>query len=542
MRRRQKTVMAVVALTLLVVSGLGCSFCPLLDGRETPPPQPPPVVTQEATTIAPGPPPHVPEGMTALEHPFGGVNLHYPADWEAEVSAEGVLLAESQQVLDDFDPAAGALMLVFSGVAEEMTADVTGEPTAEGLMDTMLAGFEDTEGNQMGERETRRFASQEGMGAPLWWSEEDQSLRGYLAAYLDEDVGAILLAITSEDQWDETWPSFDAILASATFYAPLEAVDRGGIELNGTDTSTLDAGGTDGWTYRSPGDEYVTVEVVAVGDWDPTLEVFNEAGNSVAFDDDSGDGFNPRLVGLHLPVPGRYEIRVSTYSGHGEYQITLSAAETPGGGSLTYGETVESNLEEEGEQETWTFEGVAGDAISISMVGLGSLRDTYLELHGPDGTRLTHDDDSGEGTSALIGEYRLPQTGTYRIVARAYGSQAGSYTLTLMQVEIEERTIAYGQTLSGELTAEHPRQYWLFDGAAGDEVTISMVGLGSLSDTYLELYAPDGTLLTQNDDSGEGFFALIEDYHLPTNGTYRIIARGFGSAVGQYELSLERSP
>lgn len=432
MGRRQKRWIAIVVLALLLLlSGLGCNLTAILESEETATVPPSPTTEREAIpTDTPPPSPSLSQAVP-LEHAFGGFSLEYPSGWVVDFGEGMVMVAESQEVLDDFDWSTGALMLILSGPPEDITEDMGAqEPSAEGLLDVILEDFGDQEEAHLGDVETRRFASQEGTGVPLWWAEEGQPLRGYLATYLDGEVGIVLLAVSPEDGWGEAWPLFEAIMSSMVFYAPLEAVDRGGIELGGRSMATLDPGGTDGWGYRSLGDEYVTIEVVALGDWDPTVEVFNEAGDSIGFDDDSGGDLNPRLMSLYLPTPGRYEIRVSTFSGYGDYEINLSGAEAPGGGSLTYGEMVESVLEQ-GERQVWTFEGTAGDVVSISMIGLGDLSDTYLELYAPDGALLTEDDDSGEGYSALIGEYELPQSGTYRIVARAWAAEAGEYELSL---------------------------------------------------------------------------------------------------------------
>jgi len=538
MRENGKRLIA-AASVLLLASGLGCGFITSLLGGETATPEPSPPAPQEAPPTT-APPVESAGGTVPLEHPFAGVDLEYPAGWATEMMRGMIALAESQTVLDSQDFSSGPILLVITQPADEMTEE-TGETTEEGLLNAVLEDFGGEGPSQIGDFETRQFAHQEGMGVMLWWTENEASLQGYLAAYLDEDVGVLMLAAAPEARWDEAWPSFDNVMHTMVFYAPLEAIERGGLELGGTATATLDPGGTDAWTYRSSGDEYVMIEVVTTDEWDPTLEVLNETGNSLAFDDDSGEGLNPRLSSLYLAMPGQYEIRVSTFSGNGEYQITISTAEPPGGGTITYGETVESAIES-GEQEAWTFEGNAGDQIAISMVGAEDLTDTYLELYGPDGTLLTIDDDSGEGFFALIQEYTLPQTGTYRIIARAFSDESGPYTLTLERLEIEEQPIAYGQTLAGEITEEHPREYWTFEGTAGDVVTISMVGTGDLTDTYLELYGPDGTLLTEDDDSGEGFFALIQEYELPQSGAYRIVARAWGDRVGEYELSLTKAP
>ena len=514
---------------LLLAAGLGCNLtAPFLSPTPEITPTPPP------TPTAPVP------GMTPLEYPVGGYDLAYPAGWVAALRQGAIILSPSQDVADTMDWTSGALMIVLSGRPEEVFATTPEEEqTAAALLESTLEGFRSQEDAEIGEVETRRFARQEGVGVLLGWTEMGISLKGYLAAYVDEEIVALMLAASPADQWEAVWPQVDAILASAVFYAPREATPekRGNLQRDVPAEAALKIGGVDEWTYCSPGDEYVTIDVAARGDWDPFLEVLNPAGDSIAADDDSGGEFNPYIFGLHLTGPGCYALRVSAYAGYGAYEIALRTGEPPGGGTISYGKTVESNLAL-GEQENWTFEGQAGDGVRISMVGSGELTDTYLELFGPDDLLLVSDDESGEGGFALIAGYLLPRTGTYRIVAQSYAGESGPYTLSLEQVTVTVQSIAYGETLSGTLTADSPYGYWTFAGTEGDPVTISMVGAGGM-DTYLELYGPDGTMLIADDDSGGDYAALIADYALPQTGVYRIVGRSL-SVPGPYTLSLKK--
>jgi hypothetical protein len=57
-------------------------------------------------------------------------------------------------------------------------------------------------------------------------------------------------------------------------------------------------------------------------------------------------------------------------------------------------------------------------------------------------------------------------------------------------------------------------------------------------DTYIYLYAPDcTTILTQDDDSGPGFYSLIASYSITAGGTYNIKVRHYSaSGTGCYKL------
>lgn len=73
------------------------------------------------------------------------------------------------------------------------------------------------------------------------------------------------------------------------------------------------------------------------------------------------------------------------------------------------------------------FTGEAGQAVTIDLAS--SDFDTYLILIGPNGQRLIHDDDGGEGTNSRINVI-LPMTGTYQVLANSYLPAAtGTYQL-----------------------------------------------------------------------------------------------------------------
>ncbi len=102
--------------------------------------------------------------------------------------------------------------------------------------------------------------------------------------------------------------------------------------------------------------------------------------------------------------------------------------------------------------------------------------------------------------------------------------------------------IAYGDTVTGQITAKTYYQLYQFDGARGDRVTITMTGDGSL-DPYLGLI--DGAseeVLVEDDDSAGNSNALIE-FSLPADGSYIIVATRYGldtgTSTGSFTLELQ---
>ncbi len=75
---------------------------------------------------------------------------------------------------------------------------------------------------------------------------------------------------------------------------------------------------------------------------------------------------------------------------------------------------------------------------------------------------------------------------------------------------------------------------------AGDLLTCGtdIINNGDNTDTYIELYASDCvTLLTQDDDSGPGYYSMISGYTAPYTGVYNLKVRGYsGAATGPYKF------
>jgi hypothetical protein len=76
-----------------------------------------------------------------------------------------------------------------------------------------------------------------------------------------------------------------------------------------------------------------------------------------------------------------------------------------------------------------------------------------------------------------------------------------------------------------------------FDGREGQDIVLEMHSTDF--DSYLELRDPEGGMVAENDDGGEGRDAMIMT-RLPRAGRYRVIARSYGESesTGFYELSL----
>lgn len=308
----------------------------------------------------------------------------------------------------------------------------------------------------------------------------------------------------------------------------LEYGDSVGAELS-------DSSG-DRWTFVGQEGDAVTIAVSSSA-FDSYLELQDPDGRVLAEDDDSGGSLNAQIAAFVLPSNGVYTIVVSAFSGstEGAYRLSLTEEEIVIGGTLGFGDTVEGTLSSSS-GDRWTFEGSAGTRVTIAVES--DVFDAQLELYGPSGDLLTSDDDSGGNLNPEINGFSLPESGVYTIVVLEYNrTETGPYTLSLQSAEASQKgNLSYGDAVTEELSGTQG-DAWTFSGAAGDRITIEVES--SFIDSYVELYGPEGELLTSDDDSGGGLNSLIEGYTLEADGTYTILITDLaGERSGNYTLRL----
>ena len=252
------------------------------------------------------------------------------------------------------------------------------------------------------------------------------------------------------------------------------------------------------WTFEGTAGEVVTVAASAApGDLvDTVLALEAPSGDTIAWDDDSGEGANSRLMAI-LPETGRYRIRVTNRptvdNPGGAYTVEVRRADVP---LLVKGELTQGFMGGPGHGTgTWEFEGVAGEVVTVEARSEDF--DTVVELTAPNGETISVNDDAGEGTNSWL-RASLTENGRHRIKVAAYGIGEGPYQIL---VSSEERIRAEDLlVVRGVLWGE--RGVWGFEGVAGEVVVVE--ANSEAFDTMIELRAPCGRELASDDDGGSG--------------------------------------
>jgi len=229
-------------------------------------------------------------------------------------------------------------------------------------------------------------------------------------------------------------------------------------------------------------------------------------------------------------------------------------------GPLRPGEVVTGEIDDCRRSEIWTFDGVEGQALTISMEqtlppSFASINlDPFLRLFGPgdegEEMLLSQNDDGGYGFNARI-QYVLGASGRFRIMATAVAETLGDYQLwyTFVGLGASDRgTIRPGESVSGLLDASNPEDSWTFEARGGQRVLIAMRRTQPLSLDSLFL-DPLLFLLWRNengvhivedlsDDSQDELDATIL-VTLERSGRYRIVATRLGDSFGRYTLTFQ---
>ena len=178
---------------------------------------------------------------------------------------------------------------------------------------------------------------------------------------------------------------------------------------------------------------------------DPFLRLFrvSDGGEEMLLtqNDDAGYGFNARIQYV-LAASGRFRIMATSVAEtFGDYQLwyTFVGLGASDRGAIRAGQIVSGLVDAANPEDSWTFDGRAGQRVLITMrrtrpLGLDSLfLDPLLFLFrtNEDGVDVVEElsDDSQDELDATI-LATLERSGRYRIVATRLGDSFGRYELT----------------------------------------------------------------------------------------------------------------
>lgn len=202
------------------------------------------------------------------------------------------------------------------------------------------------------------------------------------------------------------------------------------------------------------------------------------------------------------------------------------------------GDTITDSFEENITARLYAFYGSSGDSVTINMVQASNDLDPFLILLDTEGAVLAYDDDSGSTSlSASLSNVALEDDGIYFVMATSLNFADGDESTTNDElpyqisfsgqstpngitddsiITLEDiQVLVAGNSITGEATEDNPAALFFFEGANGDDVTISLQN-AEFAFTVLHVLDPDGSRIAVDPS--------ITTLTLEQDGVYLVIA------------------
>ncbi|MCK6556342.1 matrixin family metalloprotease [Candidatus Binatia bacterium] len=289
----------------------------------------------------------------------------------------------------------------------------------------------------------------------------------------------------------------------------------------------------------SPGRGVPGTVVVILGEgFDPVgannVVTFNGIGAGVVF---------ATSTSLTVTVPGNagsgvVRVTVAGRQSNGLNFVVVSpvATDDPNGPTeLVSGQTGEGTLAADGEQDRYTFTALAGSLVAVRAEAVaGGVPDLVLVLEDPYGVTVATDDNGGGGSSPLINNFVVENTGTHTIVvSNVPGGGTGAYRVSLTiatRAAPTQLSIIGGDFQTGLAGSTLPQPLSIFltgpTGAPVAGVPVTFVATGTEVGSTLDPANAGTTVLTTN-NSG---IVTVQTTLSATPGVYTITVTVPGAA------------
>ncbi len=340
---------------------------------------------------------------------------------------------------------------------------------------------------------------------------------------------------TNSDATTVTYESGDSytINGDRTLYAVWERSHLT-LTVNGSHTATISTGGREvqySFTPVLSG----TYRIYSTGSYDTRVYVYDENGNQIASDDDSGDNRNFSLeCDLEAGRTYTYGVRFYSSSATGSFTFYFECADVYAD-ELTVNSDFEAYIDTAGQEARYTFTPEVSGTYTIYSTGSS---DTYVRLYDESGNQIAYNDDGGEGTNFRL-ERELQAGVTYIYGVRYLSSStAGRITFRFESDAESLPELSLNQDYSATISSGGTKAMYTFTPTATGLYRLYSTGS---SDTKAYLYDENGNPLATDDDSGENANFSLE-YTLQAGVTYTYgIGYYSSSTTGTIAFRLTRS-
>ncbi len=271
-----------------------------------------------------------------------------------------------------------------------------------------------------------------------------------------------------------------------------------------------------------------------------------------------------RLGPVRLPVDGDYRLIVQPWLGASSGSYTVRAEQAGPGVSGSTGQhlaarnvTGYGGLISEDPEDLWTFDGEAGEIVSIraeQTQGEGTLN---IRVDGPSDSWHVNGVTSTAFIGAEIESIALPEDGRYRltITGQVNQGEALEYRIGIVRVQSsiaaelrDAQGIAYGEQKTGQFDASTAdNRAWVFFGQRGDTIRSTVTPLTPDFVPMLYLIDPRGEIVYLASGERAGQMIELRDVTLATDGFYGLVVKMAQKSQGgtdraEFSLDLEKLP
>eukprot|EP01043_Picozoa_sp_COSAG02_P010323 COSAG02_NODE_361_length_23829_cov_82.704509_1_plen_1316_part_00 len=283
----------------------------------------------------------------------------------------------------------------------------------------------------------------------------------------------------------------------------------------------------------------LTVQLLTLRD--SVMTIVDSSGTEIERNDDDGGSLASHIIWT-APSSGAFTVNVDGFGGQsGDFSLEVTSADggNPCQGGLVLTEPAGViDFDDTGILSStcdWTIRCTRGAGITIDFEELNvETNFDYVSVY--DGSAPSADAQLVHASGSTVPDRVATQSREALVEYTSDGSVsrggfAISYRCGTVQIDpgfgVMPTLTPNAGPLQGSVTGDSSAMYSLM--ASGGATYQIEVTLGTLSDSVLEVYAPDGeTMLTQNDDYGGTLSSYIE-WTCPSDGTYFVLVRGFSA-------------
>jgi hypothetical protein len=284
------------------------------------------------------------------------------------------------------------------------------------------------------------------------------------------------------------------------------------------------------YTFNAAAGQWVNLGLTGVSIASSTLSLLKPDGSKLVSTTigPSGGSLDPATA---LPETGAYTIVVDPV-GNNTGSMTLALSSPVSGTIALDGAPVTVSLNKPGKTARYTFNGNAGQWVSLGLTAVG-LTSSSISLLAQDGTSLAS---TAVGTAggALEISNPLPTTGAYTVLVRPSGPYTGNMTLTL-STEVSDSLKMNAAPRPIMISRAGQSGRYTFSGTANQQVTIKATN-NKFDSVTVNLYTPSGVLQAGATSSASSF--NLNTVTLATTDTYTITINPAMADTGSIQLQV----